>query len=112
MDPTFGIQEHKVGDIPVLAVTGEIDVATAPELRAHLAEHEGDETLVVVDLSAVGFLDSTALGVLVAALRKRGDAGKQLPLVVTDPHVLKVFEITGLDQVFSISASVDEALSK
>ncbi|MHB1709976.1 MAG: STAS domain-containing protein [Acidimicrobiales bacterium] len=111
MDPTFGIHEHKVGDIPVLAVAGEIDVATAPELRARLVDHEGDEILVV-DLSAVGFLDSTALGVLVTALRKRSDAGKRLPLVVIDPHVLKVFEITGLDQVFSMCSSVDEALSK
>ena len=63
---------------------------------------------VVVDLSAVSFLDSTGLGVLVQALNESTEAGGSLRLVVTDPNVLKVFEVTALDDVFGIHGSRDQ----
>lgn len=96
----------------VLAVTGEVDVYSAPTLRDRLADLivSGDHT-VIVDLSGVGFLDSTGLGTLVAALRQAGELGGALPLVCADDRILRLFAITGLDSVFTIHASLDEAVA-
>src|SRR5258706_9382233 len=85
----------------VLTVSGEIDIATAPGLRERLhgllAENRQK---IVVDLDDVGFLDSTALGVLVGVLKRaRGEEG-DVRIVVTQPRVRKVFEITRLDSAF------------
>jgi anti-sigma B factor antagonist len=100
------------GQVCVLRVSGEIDVATAPRLRQRLVTLADEGTrVVVVDLSAVSFVDSTALGVLVSgAKRLRGDGG-DLRLVVTEPHIAKVFAITGLDDVFALYASAEQAIS-
>ncbi len=65
---------------------------------------------IVVDLTGVSFIDSTALGVLVGAYRRQEDAGGSFKLVVTEPRVLKVLEITDLTSVFPVFASVDEAV--
>jgi anti-sigma B factor antagonist len=94
----------------VLAVSGEVDVATAPRLRERLVDlvSEGSHR-VVVDLENVEFLDSTGLGVLVGALKRVRTHDGDLALVCTQPRILKVFEITGLTKVFSIHRSVDDA---
>jgi anti-sigma B factor antagonist len=96
----------------VLAVGGEVDVATAPRLRERLIELVNDgQHRIVVDLSAVEFLDSTGLGVLVGALKRVRTHDGDLALVCTESRVLKVFEITGLNKVFAMFASVDEAVA-
>lgn len=111
MELTFDITEQMVGNVPVVAVRGEIDVATAPRLRDQLVRPEVVQApRVVVDLSEVSFVDSTALGVLVGAYRRLREAGGELYLVVTEPRILKVFEITDLVRVFSIVGTVDEAV--
>lgn len=96
----------------VLAVAGEVDVATAPRLRERLVTLVNDgRTRIVVDLERVDFIDSTGLGVLVGALKRVRTNDGDLALVCTGPRVLKVFEITGLTKVFAIHGSVDEALA-
>lgn len=99
------------GDRTVVAVTGEIDVYTAPVLREELASLiDGQHTDLVVDLTAVRFMDSTGLGVLVGALKKVRTLGGELQLVIDQDKILKVFRITALTQVFTIHSSLDEAL--
>jgi anti-sigma B factor antagonist len=94
----------------VLAVKGEIDVYTAPRLREKLVDLVSQgRRQIVVDLEGVDFLDSTGLGVLVGGLKRLRSNGGDLSLVCTQARILKVFEITGMTTVFSISASVDEA---
>jgi anti-sigma B factor antagonist len=111
MDSTLGLVEHLVGDVPVVAVSGELDLASAPELREVLDRHLDSATsLIVADLGAVTFLDSTALAVLVGALKRCRGVDGDLRLVITDPRILKLFTITGLHETFSISPSVDAAL--
>jgi anti-sigma B factor antagonist len=111
MDEVFAIWDGVSGATPVVAVRGEIDVATAPELRNRLLEAaQAGHNTVVVDLSEVSFLDSTALGVLVGSLKRLRAAGGDLPLVVTGRSVTKVLEITGLADVFSVFATVGEAV--
>ena len=111
MELTFEITEQVTGGVPVVSVVGEIDVATAPALREHLAAHEeAGVGAVVVDLLGVSFLDSTALGVLVGSFKRVRESGGDLKLVIAEPRILKVFEITDLIRVFPIFSTVDEAL--
>lgn len=94
----------------VLAVTGEVDVYTAPRLRERLVElvTEGKRK-IVVDLEGVDFLDSTGLGVLVGGLKRLRSNDGDMSLVSTQSRILKVFEITGLTKVFAIHDSVEAA---
>ena len=110
-DVNFGVSEIEHRGTPVLEVRGEVDVSTAPELRERLlALSEQGRTVAVVDLSDVSFVDSTALGVLVSGVKRLRSAGGDLRLVVTQPRISKVFEITGLTDVFHIYQSADEAV--
>jgi anti-sigma B factor antagonist len=102
------IAREKANGVEVLVVRGEIDVASAPELRAHL--HELCATgvpSVAVDLRSVTFLDSSALGVLVGALRRCRESDTEFRLVIDSPRLLKIFEITGLTSVFDIAESLN-----
>ncbi len=96
----------------VLAVSGEVDVATAPRLREQLVQlvNQGNHHLVV-DLEGVDFLDSTGLGVLVGALKRVRLQEGELTLVCTQPRIVKVFDITGLSKVFTLHESVDSAVA-
>ena len=96
----------------VLAVGGEVDVATAPRLREQLIGlvNQGSHR-IVVDLTAVDFLDSTGLGVRVGALKRVRTHDGDLSLVCDEPRILKVFEITGLTKVFAMYADVDQAVA-
>jgi len=110
-DINFDVAETDRDGAAVLAVQGEVDISTAPELRERLlALAERGTTVAVVDLSEVSFVDSTALGALVSGVKRLRNAGGDLRLVVTQPRITKVFEITGLTDVFHIFASADEAV--
>lgn len=93
-----------------LWVIGEIDVHTAPEFREQLVELiEQGHQHVVVNLDAVRFLDSTGLGALVGAFKRIRRRHGELTLVCTQPRILKMLEITGLNQVFTIRDTVPAA---
>ena len=96
----------------VLSVGGEIDVYTAPQLRQRLIElvEEGSQH-IVVDMEQVEFLDSTGLGVLVGGLKRVRALDGSLRLVCAQERILKIFRITGLEKVFGIYGSVDEAVA-
>jgi anti-sigma B factor antagonist len=102
---------RKVDGTAVVAVAGEIDVYTSPLLQERLVEVLRDGfPSIVLDLSAVTFLDSTGLGVLITGLKRCRSAEGDLVLVTAQPNVLKVLEITGLNDVFKVHDSVDDAL--
>ena len=86
----------------VLSAAGELDVNTAPELREQLAQLVNDGARIVVDLADVSFVDSTALSVLVSALKRLRQADGDLALASPTPSVRRVFEITGLTRLFTI----------
>jgi anti-sigma B factor antagonist len=93
-------------NLPVLVVTGELDLAVAPWLRDQLdALFVGGASSLVVDMTQATFLDSTALGVLVGALNRCQELGGQVHLVVTEPQILRVLRITGLTDVFTLHQS-------
>ncbi len=107
----LSISRQAAGGVPIVAVNGEVDVYSAPALKEALAELLASGAVtIVVDLSGVGFLDSTGLGALVEARSATTDAGGTLPLVCSQERILKLFTITGLDGVFAIHPTVDAAV--
>src|ERR1700683_1531107 len=109
MEQEFRIEDRMDRGLSVITVVGEIDVATAPQLREslHGVIAQGQAT-VVLDLLGVTFLDSTALGVLVGGLKRCRELGGELYIVVTDARLRKIFEITGLDKVFPMVDALSE----
>ncbi len=107
----FSIDKSSAGDSYVIRVDGELDMYTAPQLKSALQEaiDQGQKQLVI-DLTRVGFLDSTSLGVLVGGLRRVRSEEGEMSLVVDHPQLDKMFRITGFDGVFRIHRTVDEAL--
>jgi anti-sigma B factor antagonist len=94
----------------VIAVSGEIDVYTAPKLRERLIGLvEAGSYQLIVDMEGVEFLDSTGLGVLVGGLKRVRLKEGSLCIVANQDKILKIFDITGLNKIFSIYPSVDEA---
>ncbi len=104
MPPEFALTEDAIdAERHVVAVRGEIDLFTAPELKQKLTEAiEGGKTRIVVDLTDTTFLDSTALGVLIGAVKRLRTRDGALVIVNVDQNIAKTFEITGLDQIFTI----------
>lgn len=98
------------GPVVVIAVHGQADLHTAPELRNAIgtALDDGARSLVI-DLSEATFIDSMTLGVLLGAVKRLRPTGGKVTIVCVDPHIRRIFEITLLDRVFSLHASRDEA---
>ena len=98
--------EHEAS-VCTLTLNGEIDVYTAPELKAQLGEAIDSGCInVIVDLEGVSFIDSSGLGVLVSALRRARERDGAVRIVCTRENILKIFRITGLDKVFPIFSDV------
>jgi anti-sigma B factor antagonist len=94
----------------VLAVTGELDVATAPQLRQEAVRLATSGRIhLVIDLSRVDFLDSTGLGVIVGVLKRVRTHGGGLAVAGAENHVRKVFDITRISDIVPMFATADEA---
>jgi anti-sigma B factor antagonist len=105
--------EELSGDAYVISLSGEVDLYTAPEFKQQLLDVIGKGAReVVVDFSDTTFIDSTTLGVLVGGVKRLRTNDGQLSLVCSDRNITKIFEITGLDRVFTIHPTREEALAK
>jgi anti-sigma B factor antagonist len=102
-----------IDGVPVVAAPEEIDITNAPELRSALLEAaaHGHRT-VVADLSRTQFCDSSGLHTLLAAHKRATTAGGDMLLVIPGHAVLRVFTITGVDQIIPNFASLEEALAQ
>ncbi|MGH2904101.1 MAG: STAS domain-containing protein [Solirubrobacteraceae bacterium] len=109
---TFAISQRELDRrTRVLAVEGELDLASAPRLKWALSDVLGaGYSQVVLDLAGVTFIDSTALGVLIGVQRRR-DVPARLGIVCVHPNVLRIFELSGLDGMFDIFSTFDAALA-
>jgi anti-sigma B factor antagonist len=107
------VEEQSDGGIDIAVVSGEIHVSTAPRLRHGLEAMiaRGDGT-IVLDLTAVEFIDSTGLSVLLNGLRLVNQRGGHMVLVCKNPTVLRLFQITSLDTTFDIVADRDTAIAR
>lgn len=95
--------ENTATGTAVIALAGEVDLYTAPELKHELVRViDAGARGVVVDMTDTTFIDSTTLGVLISGVKRLRPNGGSVELVVTDRNIRKIFEITGLDRVFAL----------
>jgi anti-sigma B factor antagonist len=103
------------GEVAVVVAGGEIDYAASPQLKARIAEHvEAGRRRLVLDLSTVTFIDSTAIGVLMGAVMRLDELGGGSVAVVCaeeNKRVLRIFEIVGIDSLLELHSSREEAIS-
>jgi anti-sigma B factor antagonist len=113
VEPPFDVKTAQLeGDTFVVSVTGEADIQTAPEIERELQDvlRLGGRS-VAVDFVEVGFIDSTALGLLMRFQPRFRARGGDLVIVSDDRRVLRTFEITGLDRLFRIERRLGEAVA-
>jgi anti-sigma B factor antagonist len=93
----------------VVKVFGELDLATTPKLEDALASN-GSALPLVLDLSECTLVDSSGVRALVNTAREARDAGHRLAVVADDPGILRVLEITGVDELMTVHPTLDAAL--
>ena len=102
----------RLGPCVVVGISGEIDLDTAPTLREELLRVLGQgPPHLVLDIAKVGFLDSSGLGVLVGTLRRARMLGGSVRIASPSRQVREVLEITGLDAVFPVHETVEDAVA-
>lgn len=91
----------------VMYISGEVDIYTAPDLKKELLGltlQQGNT--VIVDLSNVNYMDSTGIGVFISALKSTKENDSQLKLVNLQSQVMRLFEITGLNEIIDIQPEI------
>lgn len=100
------------GVATVVHAAGELDLHTAPMLRAELEKAiKAGALLIVADLSGVDFMDSTGLSVIVATVAALREHGGELRVVSTSDRITRVFTLTGVDRQVGMFATVEEAVA-
>lgn len=108
----FQLDSEDLGDrIRVLTLTGELDLAGSPALKAEFTQstQEGHD-LILADLSRATMIDSTTLAVLLDAHRRLAGRGGALALVITSPAINRILEVTLMDQTLDVHTSREDAL--
>ncbi|MCD8503353.1 MAG: STAS domain-containing protein [Bacillaceae bacterium] len=103
------VSNTKIGKQNIIKLVGEIDVYTASKLKDELlpiTERSGEQ--LMVDLSAVSYIDSTGLGVFIGALKASYKHGCSLKLIGANDRISRLFAITGLDEIIDIEESARE----
>ena len=109
----FSIRSEHAGTTLIVAVSGDVDIASAPEFEAALAHtlDDGRATGLIIDLNNVSFIDSTGLSALVRAFERFRWSGKDFALVSDDRRVAIMLEISRLDRLLKRYPSRDDALT-
>jgi anti-sigma B factor antagonist len=106
--PDLTLFESRVGHRVVLAAAGEIDIASAPDLRAALAAAvESGAAEVWLDLSDVEFMDSTGITAIIDARTEL--AGRRFALICPEGPVRRVLEIAGVERAIAVHQSRADA---
>ena len=108
----ISIHVHVTDGLHVFELTGSLDIATSPSVRAALTEtsERGDHRLIV-DLTRLEFLDSTGLGALIGGQRRAKEFGGEVRLVAKEGQILRLLRITGLLNVFAVYPTLEDALA-
>jgi len=89
-------------DITTVTVTGEVDFGNADRLRTVFLDLTGGTANVGIDLSGVAFMDSTALGVVIAAKKELEENGRRLIITALSPRARRIVEIAGLVEFLGV----------
>ena len=112
MAQPLAVERTRADGYELLAAEGEIDVATSPRLIAALNEAVTDSTgSFFIDLSAVGFMDSTGLALLVRAQRRMRRRGRGFAVVCPEGPVRRIFEITAMIGILQVRPRRETALT-
>jgi len=111
--PDFAVTEHAIdAQRHVVAVRGELDLFSTRELQRTLAKSlDAGRIRIIVDLSETTFVDSCALGVLIGTVKRLRSRHGALAIVNVNEDVAHAFEVTGLDQIFTIVPTREDAIS-
>lgn len=104
------VEVQREGETAVVSAAGELDAFAAPDLAAAFVRVDGGDHLLV-DLVGVSFLDSTALGVVVRAIREVDERRRSARVVLPTGPARRIFEITTLDRVLPVADTRAEALA-
>lgn len=107
---SVGLSTREYGGYVVIALQGELDVVDAASLMAVLAAAAAGNPRIIIDLSALAYIDCCALGVLGRVRAQVRQAGGDLVLAAPRGLVRRLLDLTGLIGVFSVRASLDEAV--
>jgi anti-sigma B factor antagonist len=103
------ITVETVDDVPVIRATGELEIATVPEMRSIVAQvADRQPRALLFDFRDVSYLDSSGLGILVSAKKRLGSYRGEVVVVTRQPSVLKALSLSGLDQILRVVATVEE----
>ncbi|TDC96577.1 STAS domain-containing protein [Actinomadura sp. 7K507] len=105
-----GLSRERLGEHTIVAISGELDIATTPSLRERLnAALRDTGPHVVIDLSGVTFCDASGLALLVGARRRTQPRGVTLVLAGPRPQLNRLLRVTGLSRVFTVHPTVTAA---
>lgn len=106
LGPQLVLETTRIGSYDVIVVSGEIDLASAPKVESAIEGFSGQP--VVLDLRKVEFMDSAGLKVLLNQRARLEESGGNLRLVVGEGAVVRLLELTGVTDAFSITSTIDE----
>lgn len=110
-DVRIKLDLEEISDIPVVKVTGEIDVSTAPEFKSVINKAViACATDLIVDLTDVSYMDSSGFGTLLGATKRIRPRGGTVTLVGCNPAIERMLKITRLDTIFGMFPRVDDAV--
>jgi len=90
-------------------VSGDLDVAGAPELRQEIVAAVADgQVRLILDMTGVEFIDSFGIGVVIGALKRVRQRAGELALVCPEPRVRRVFELCDIDRILTLHRDLDE----
>lgn len=95
----------------VIAFSGDIDLQTSPDARKALLSLVGKGQPILVDLSGVGYIDSSGVASLVECLQSSKKSGQKLVLVSVSDGALRVLQLARLDRVFTICDNIDAGIT-
>jgi anti-sigma B factor antagonist len=112
MADDIGLDVERHPSHTVIRVTGYIDISTSPRLRDRILEVAADQpAIVLVDLGAIEFLDSSGLGVILNGWKRLHAQGGTLAVISPQSRITKIFEITALNLSIDLYPTVEEALA-
>jgi anti-sigma B factor antagonist len=109
----FQVEATRTGETELIAIRGELDLASGPVLEAELARISPEQTrVVVVDLRGLQFMDSTGLSIIVHAHRTLAESECELCLVRGTPQVQRLLNLTGVAERVRLLETPEELLDE
>ena len=109
----FEIVEKNLNDIKVIKIIGELDALVAPKLKERISKLvEADTVKFIIDFEDLVHINSLAMGILRGKLKIVKNAGGDIKLIKLNDHIKTIFEMVGLDELFEIYETEEEAVSK